>query len=127
MKTRVLGPALGSIAVAVAATTFGQVVIRGADSTDGSATHSEVTINTPDRNIVPLIKESKDTKVDSTTQRTESVTRARLNDGSYFEWQREYLDEERSFSPDKSVSSRPISSRRIARARITFRGTLMRP
>ncbi len=107
MKTRILGLAFGSIAIATAATTFGQVVIRGAESTDGSATHSEVTISTPDRNIVPLIKESKDTKVDSTTQRTESVTRARLNDGSYFEWQRS-TSTKKDLSPDKSVSSTDI-------------------
>jgi hypothetical protein len=107
MKTRILALALGSVAVAVGATTFGQVVIRGTDSADNSSTHSEVTISTPDRNIVPLIKESKDTKVDSTTQRTESVTRARLNDGSYFEWQRSTATK-KDLSPDKSVSSTDV-------------------
>src|SRR5580700_4028268 len=107
MKTHILVLALGSVAVAVAAPTFAQVVIRGTDSADGSATHSEVTISTPDRNIVPLIKESKDTKVDSTTQRTESVTRARLNDGSYFEWLRSTATK-KDLSPDKSVSSTDV-------------------
>ena len=82
MNKRVFVFAIGSAAFTVAATTFAQVIIRGTESADNSTTHSEVNITTSDRNLVPLIKESKDTKVDSTTQRTEAVTKARLNDGS---------------------------------------------
>src|SRR6266705_4626659 len=104
MNARTLVFVLGSAAFTAAASTFAQVVIRGTESADNSTTHSEVNITTSDRNIVPLIKESKETKVDPTTQRTESVTRARLNDGSYFEWQRSTATR-RELSPDKSVST----------------------
>ena len=107
MNTRALVFALGSAAFTVAATTFAQVIIRGTESADSSTTHSEVNITTSDRNLVPLIKESKETKVDSTTQRTESVTKARLNDGSYFEWQRSTATR-KELSPDKSVSSTDV-------------------
>ncbi|HXI83046.1 MAG TPA: hypothetical protein VNL17_03035, partial [Verrucomicrobiae bacterium] len=107
MNTRALVFALGSAAFTVAVTTFAQVIIRGTESTDNSTTHSEVNITTSDRNIVPLIKESTETKVDSTTQRSETVTRARLNDGSYFEWQRSTATK-KELSPDKSVNSTDV-------------------
>src|SRR5438477_2315443 len=104
MNTRAVVFGVSSVALTVAVTTFAQVIIRGTESADNSTTHSEVNITTSDRNIVPLIKESKETKVDPTTQRTESVTRARLNDGSYFEWQRSTATR-KELSPDKSVST----------------------
>src|ERR1039457_7653728 len=107
MNKRAFVFAIGSAAFTVTAATFAQVIVRGTESVDGSATHSEVNITTSDRNLVPLIKESKDTKVDSTTQRTESVTKARLNDGSYFEWQRSTATR-KELSPDKSVSSTDV-------------------
>ena len=107
MKLRTSIIALGLAAFAAAVTTSAQVIIRGTDAPDNSATHSEVTINTGDRNVVPLIKDSKDTKVDSATQITESVTRARLNDGSYFDWQRSTATK-KELSPDQSISSTDI-------------------
>jgi len=107
MNIRTLVFAIGSAVFIVAVTTFAQVIIRGTESADSSTTHSEVNITTSDRNIVPLIKESKETKVDATTQRTESVTRARLNDGSYFEWQRSTATK-KDLSPGKSVSSTDV-------------------
>jgi hypothetical protein len=107
MKLRTIVFALGSTAFAVVMTTSAQVIVRGTDSSDNSTTHSEVIISTPDRSVVPLIKESKETKVDPTTQRTESVTKARLNDGSYFEWQRSTATK-KELSPDKSVSSTDV-------------------
>jgi hypothetical protein len=107
MKLRTSIIALGSAAFAATVTTSAQIIIRGTDAPDNSATHSEVTINTGDRNVVPLIKDSKDTKVDSATQITESVTRARLNDGSYFDWQRSTATK-KELSPDKSISSTDV-------------------
>jgi hypothetical protein len=107
MKLRIIVFALGSAVCTAAVTTSAQVIVRGSDSSDNSATHSEVTINTPDRSVIPLIKESKETKVDPTTQRTESVTKERLNDGSYFEWQRSTATK-KELSPDKSVSSTDV-------------------
>lgn len=107
MKLRTIVLAFGLAAFAATSTTSAQVIVRGTESADNSATHSEVTINTGDRNVVPLIKESKETKVDPTTQRTESVTRARLNDGSYFEWQRSTATK-KDLSPDVSVSSTDV-------------------
>jgi hypothetical protein len=107
MKLRIFVLSFGSVAFAAVVTVSAQVIVCGTESADNTATHSEVTINTGDRNIVPLIKESKDIKVDSATQRTESVTRARLNDGSYFDWQRSTATK-KELSPDKSISSTDI-------------------
>ena len=107
MNVRAITFAFGAAALAASITTSAQVVIRGTESSNKSATHSEVNISTSDRDIVPLIKESKETKVDATTQRTESVTRARLNDGSYFEWQRATTIK-KELSPGKTVSSTDV-------------------
>ena len=107
MKIRAIAVTLSSAIVVVALAASAQVVIRGTESTDNSATHSEVNINTQDRNIIPLIKDSKETKVDATTQRTESVTKARLNDGTYFEWQRT-TGTKKELTPGQTVSSTDI-------------------
>jgi hypothetical protein len=111
MKMRTIRFAVGLVTVAATASSFGQVIIRGTETSDqsagNSASSSAVTINTGDRDIVPLIKESKETKVDANTQRTESVTRARLNDGSYFEWQRS-TTVTKDVSPNQSVSSTDV-------------------
>src|ERR1017187_11045146 len=107
MKLRTIVLAVGSAVFAVAVSTSAQVILRGTEAPDNSATHSEVTINTGDRNVVPLIKDSKDAKVDATTQRAESVTRVRLNDGTYFDWQRSTATK-KELSPDKSISSTDV-------------------
>ena len=65
-----------------------QVVIRATESSDKSAVHSEVVVQTMDRTVVPLVKDVQQTKSDA-TERTESVTKARRNDGSYFDWRQE--------------------------------------
>ncbi len=108
MNMRPIALAVTIATLAATASSFGQVIIRGTETSDqsagNSASSSAVTVNTGDRDVVPLIKESKDTKVDATTQRTESVTRARLGDGSYFEWQRS-TTVTKDVSPNQSVSS----------------------
>ncbi|MGO9243581.1 MAG: hypothetical protein ACLP0A_02990 [Verrucomicrobiia bacterium] len=108
MNMRTITLAVGITTLAATASSFGQVVLRGTESSDqsagNSASSSAVTVNTGDRDVVPLIKESKETKVDANTQRTESVTRARLGDGSYFEWQRS-TTVSKDISPGQSVSS----------------------
>ncbi|MGO9609665.1 MAG: hypothetical protein ACLPT4_08515 [Verrucomicrobiia bacterium] len=108
MNMRTITLAVGITTLAATASSFGQVVLRGTESSDqsagNSASSSAVTVNTGDRDVVPLIKESKATKVDANTQRTESVTRARLGDGSYFEWQRS-TTVSKDISPGQSVSS----------------------
>jgi hypothetical protein len=90
MNMRAISLVCGAATLAVAASTSAQVVIRGTETSNqsagSSASSSAVTINTGDRDVVPLIKDTKDAKVDATTERTESITRARLNDGSYFDW-----------------------------------------
>ncbi|MGD1020219.1 MAG: hypothetical protein ABSA12_12985 [Verrucomicrobiia bacterium] len=110
MNKRSITLIFGITAVA-SAVSVGQVIVRGTQSSDQSAgtsaSSSVVTIDTGDRNIVPLIKESKETKVDANTQRTESVTRARLSDGSYFEWQRS-TTVTKDVSPGQSVSSTDV-------------------
>ena len=107
MNMRAISFAVSAAALAGAITASAQVVVRGTESSDKSTTSAEVNINTRDRDIVPLIKESKDTKVDATTERTESVTRARLNDGSYFDWQRS-TTVTKELSPDNTVSSTDV-------------------
>jgi hypothetical protein len=111
MNMRTITLAVSITALATAASSFGQVVIRGAETSDqssgNSASSSAVTVNTGDRDIVPLIKETKDTKVDATTQQTESVTRARLSDGSYFDWQHS-TTVTKDVSPSQSVSSTDV-------------------
>ena len=108
MNMRTITLAVGITTLAATASSIGQVIIRGTETSDqsggNSASSSAVTVNTGDRDVVPLIKESKETKVDATTQRTESVTRARLGDGSYFEWQRS-TTVTKDVSPSQSVSS----------------------
>ena len=111
MNMRPITLAVGITILAATVSSFGQVIIRGTQSSDqssgNSASSSAVTIDTGDRNVVPLIKETKDTKVDATTQRTESVTRARLDDGSYFEWQRS-TTVKKDVAPGQSVSSTDV-------------------
>jgi len=86
MSARII--VLTCIAVALASVSgFAQVVIHGTQSADKSNTTSQANISTPDREIVPLTKETKEVKVDATTQRTESITRAQRGDGTYFDWQ----------------------------------------
>lgn len=108
MNIRAIKFAVGIAVLAIASSSFGQVIIRGTETTapssSNSASSSAVTVNTGDRDIVPLIKETRDTKVDATTQQDESVTRARLSDGSYFDWQRS-TTVTKDISPNQSVSS----------------------
>jgi hypothetical protein len=111
MNMRTITLAVGITTLAATASSIGQVIIRGTETSDqssgNSASSSAVTINTGDRDVVPLIKETKDTKLDATTQRTESVTRARLDDGSYFDWQRS-TTVTKDVSPNQSVSSTDV-------------------
>ncbi len=111
MNLRTITLAVSVTTLVATASSFGQVIIRGTQSSDQSAGNtasiSAVTINTGDRDIVPLIKETKDTKVDATTQRSESVTKARLSDGSYFDWQRS-TTVTKDASPGQSVSATDV-------------------
>jgi hypothetical protein len=80
---------LFTIAVALAASivpAFSQVTVTGSQSADKSTGSAQVTISTADRTTVPMVVETKNTKVDATTTRSDSVARAQLNDGSYFDW-----------------------------------------
>jgi hypothetical protein len=72
--------------VASAAIVTAQVSVTGQESKDKSASSQQITVSTSDRSVVPLMIESKQTQVDPNTTRTESTTRARLGDGSYFDW-----------------------------------------
>lgn len=111
MNMRTMTLAVGLTTLVATASSLGQVIIRGTESSDqssgNSSSSSAVTINTGDRDVVPLIKENKDTKVDATTQRTESVTRARLDDGSYFDWQRS-TTVTKDIAPGQTVSSTDV-------------------
>jgi hypothetical protein len=107
MNMRAISFAVSAAALAGAITASAQVVVRGTESSDKSTTSAEVSISTRDRDIVPFIQETKDTKVDATTERTESVTRARLNDGSYFDWQQSTTTR-KELSPGNIVSSTDV-------------------
>jgi hypothetical protein len=111
MKMHTITFAVGLATLAATASSFGQVVLRGAQTSDqaagNSASSSAVTIDTGDRDVVPLIKETKETKVDANTQRIDSVTRARANDGSYFDWQRSTTTT-KDVSPSQSVASTDV-------------------
>jgi len=88
-----------------------QVVVRGTASSDDSTAHSEVTVNTPDRTVVPLVVDVQRSKPDANTERTDAVTRARLNDGTYYDWRRTSTVEKRS--PDvKQISNEVIENDR---------------
>lgn len=84
-----------------------QVVIRGTESSDNSAVHSEVAIQTMDRTVVPLVKNVQQINSDA-TERTESVTKARLNDGTYFDWRRASTVE-RQVAPDVTQVSTVVN------------------
>jgi hypothetical protein len=111
MNIRTVTLAIRITTLAATASSFGQVIIRGTQSSDSSSGNSASTsaaiVNTGDRDIVPLIKETKDTKVDANTQRSETVTRARLSDGSYFDWQHS-TTVTKDVAPGQSVSSTDV-------------------
>ena len=109
MNIRTITFAVSAVALATAMTTSAQVIIRGTESSDGSTTTttSTVTISTPDRDIVPIIKDTKDAKVNDTTEQSESVLRRRLNDGSYVESQRT-TTVKKDLSPENAVSSTDV-------------------
>ncbi|HUK84104.1 MAG TPA: hypothetical protein VLZ12_15900 [Verrucomicrobiae bacterium] len=73
------------LGITVVTTASAQVSITGQQSNDKSVTGLQINVGTMDRTVVPLTVETKETKVNDTTTRSESVTRARLGDGSYFD------------------------------------------
>ncbi len=75
-----------------------QVSSTGQQSPDKSAKTQQIAISTMDRSSVPLLIESRETKPDAATTRTESVAKGRLNDGSYFSW-RNMVTTERMLDP----------------------------
>src|ERR1043166_8185436 len=107
MNMRAISLGISAVGLAGAITASAQVVVRGNESPDKSATSSEVIISTPDRDIGPFIEETKSTKVNTTTERTESVTRARQNDGSYFDWMRSTTTQ-KEVSPNSIVSTTDV-------------------
>jgi hypothetical protein len=102
---------------------LGQVIIRGTEisgqAPGNSASVSAVHINTLDRDIVPLIKEDKDTKVD--TQESQSITKTRLNDGTYFNW-RDRTTVTKGGAPGQTVrSSTLVETDREGQSRVIER------
>lgn len=77
---------LALVCVVNTAVATAQVNVTGQDSEDKSASTRQITVSTMDRSFVPLTIENKQTQVNADTTRTESTTRARLNDGGYFDW-----------------------------------------
>ncbi|HVM62984.1 MAG TPA: hypothetical protein VMV72_19145 [Verrucomicrobiae bacterium] len=110
MNQRSITLIFGITAVASAAS-FGQVIIRGTEVSDPSAGNSSsssaVTINTGDRNIVPLIKEDKTTKLNATTEESQSVTKAPGANGGYYDW-RTSTTVTKEVAPGQSDSSSTV-------------------
>ncbi|HUJ11904.1 MAG TPA: hypothetical protein VL171_17985 [Verrucomicrobiae bacterium] len=101
--------AFGAIGLLLAPRLSAQVVVRGTESSDNdnSSTRAEVKITTTDRSVVPLVKEREQTKIDDNTERTETVTRVRRNDGSYFDAQRSTTIK-KQISPDVTEISTAV-------------------
>jgi hypothetical protein len=115
--------AVGAVTLGAVATAPAQVVIRGTESSDNSATRSEVNITTMDRTAVPLIKERQQTKIDENTMRTETITRTRRDDGSYFDSQRSTTIK-RELSPEVTeVTTAVVEKDRQGNDRTTGRTT----
>jgi hypothetical protein len=78
-------------AVLVVATrcAFAEVeIIKGGESDKPAGEHSTAVIHTRDRDIVPAQGTTKETKTGLDTGRSDTITRLRDINGSYFEWQR---------------------------------------
>jgi len=122
MKARVMIVAVSCLVVS-AATSQAQVVVRGTESSDQSTSSSRVDIITPDREIVPLIKETRKTQENETTQRNETITRVRLNGGGYFDWQRSTTVKKEVAPGVTDVSSDVVQMDRQGGERTTERST----
>jgi hypothetical protein len=107
MNMRAIAVICSTAAFAVAISGSAQVILRGTQSPDKSNSTSQADIFTSDREIVPLTKDTKDTKTDATTERTESITRERLGDGSYFDWQHT-TTVKKELAPGKTASSTDV-------------------
>jgi hypothetical protein len=113
--------AVGAAALSVVVTTPAQVIVRGTESSDNSAARSEVNISTMDRTVVPLVKDTRLTKPDANTVVTETVTRDRLNDGSYFDALRSTAIK-KQISPDiTEISTAVVEKDRQGKDRTTGR------
>jgi hypothetical protein len=84
-----------------------EVTVTEKESPDKSSTRAVVAISTMDRTFVPIIRETKETKVDENTTRTESVTRARAIDGGYVDWLTSSTVE-RKIGPGVTETSREV-------------------
>ena len=119
MNIRTITFAVSAAVFATTMTALAQVIIRGTESSDKTETTSAATIDTSDREIVPIIKDVKATKVNGATEQTESVLRTRLNDGSYAETQRSTTVKQ-ELSPNSAVSSTDVVERdRQGQARVS--------
>jgi hypothetical protein len=111
MRMQTVGLAAGGALLVLVSPAFSQVIIRGTEvsnpTTGNSASTTAVGVDTGDRTVVPLLKESSQTKVDANTQRNESVTQERLNDGTYFDWKRS-VTVDKTISPGQSVSTTDV-------------------
>ena len=87
MRIRIVGVCVGCVVAVSSSIATAQVVIQGTESPDQTASSSRVTISTADREIVPLVMETRKTQEIDGAKRDETVTRLRRNDGSYFDWQ----------------------------------------
>jgi hypothetical protein len=107
MNMRTITFVASAVALATAMTASAQVIIRGTESSDKTETTAAATIDTSDREIVPIIKDVKATKVNATTEQSESVLRTRMNDGTYAETQRSTTIK-KELSPNSAVSSTDV-------------------
>ena len=114
--------AMGTATLCFATSVPAQVVIRGTESSDNSVAHSAVNVKTMDRTVVPLLKDVRQTKPDANTEVINSVTRGRLNDGTYFDWRRASTIE-KQIAPDETRISTVVTEKDRQGGDRTIRGT----
>ena len=102
--------AIGAVAFATAIAASAQVIIRGTESSDKTASQSVTIVSAPGRDVMALTKDTQESALDANTKRTESVTQARLPQGNTFESGRS-VTIKKDLSPDKSVSSTDVTKK----------------
>lgn len=94
-----------------------QVAVTEKESSNKSSSQSAISISTSDRDIVPLIIETKKQDIGANKQKTESVTRARLNDGTYFDWKTSNTVKEQESPTVTKISTQVVEKDRQGRER----------
>ena len=104
MRSLLFSLLLGGVCVVATA----QVTDTKQTSADKSASVTRIAVDTMDSRFVPLVIETKKTKVDPATTRTDSVVKAPRNDGTLFNLQQRSAVTQQ-ISPDVSQTTTEVS------------------